>query len=69
MLAQIQDMYGTHNTEDQVFFSDANEAVLFVTDQNGDQVLMTVLTNLGAWYAEGVIKSVEELRTQWLSTG
>ena len=69
MLEQIQDMYGPQNTEDRVFFSDRNEAVLVVTDRSGAAGMMTVLTNLGAWYADGTITSLQELRTKWLSPG
>jgi hypothetical protein len=69
VLEQIQDMYGPQNTEDRVFFSDRNEAVLMVTDRDGVAGMMTVLTNLGAWYADGTIGSLQELRDKWLSPG
>ena len=67
VLEQIQDMYGPQNTEERVFFSDRNEAVLMVTDRDGVVGMMTVLTNLGAWYADGTISSLQELRDKWLS--
>ena len=67
VLDQIRDMYGTQNDEDAVFFSDADEAVIFVTDRNGVQGLVAVLTNLAAMYADGTIGSAEELRAKWLS--
>jgi len=69
VLEQIQDMYGPQNTEDKVFFSDRNEAVLLVADRNGVQGMMAVLTNLAAWYADGTIPSVQELRDKWLTAG
>jgi len=62
-------MYGPQNTEDRIFFSDRDEAVLMVTDRNGVAGMMTVLTNLAAWYADGTIGSLQELRDKWLSPG
>ena len=67
ILDQIRDMYGPQNDEDAVFFSDADEAVIFVTDRNGVQGLVAVLTNLAAMYADGTIGSAEELRAKWLT--
>ena len=67
VLDQIRDMYGEQNDEDAVFFSDADEAVIFVTDRNGVQGLVAVLTNLAAMYADGTIGSAEELRAKWLT--
>ena len=67
VLEQIRDMYGAQNDEDAVFFSDAGEAVIFVTDRNGVQGLVAVLTNLAAMCADGTIGSAEELRTNWLT--
>ena len=67
VLDQIREMYGPQNDEDAVFFSDADEAVIFVTDRNGVQGLVAVLTNLAAMYADGTIGSAEELRAKWLT--
>ena len=67
VLDQIRDMYGPQNDEDEVFFSDADEAAIFVTDRHGAQALLAVLTNLAAMCADGTIASAEELRTQWLT--
>ena len=67
VLDQIRDMYGAQNNEEAVFFSDADEAAIFVTDRNGVQGLLAVLTNLAAMYADGTIGSAEELRAKWLS--
>jgi len=69
VLEQIQDIYGPQNTAEQVFFSDRDEAVILVTDRNGASGMMTVLTNLGAWYADGTIGSLQELRDNWLTPG
>jgi hypothetical protein len=51
-----------------VFFSDRNEAMLVVEDRNGVKGLFTALTNLGAWYADGTIKTAQELREQRLTS-
>ena len=69
VLGQIQDMYGAQNSEDRVFFSDNNQAVLSIVDRSGTPGMMTVLTNLGAWYADGTIGSLQELRDKWLAPG
>ena len=69
VLQQIQEMYGAQNSERDVFFSDTDEAVIFVKDRHGVQGLAAVLTNLARWYADGTIASVEELRAHWLSNG
>jgi hypothetical protein len=66
VLGQIQDMYGPQNSEDRVFFSDRDEAVLLVIDKNGVQGLAVVLTNLSNWISDGTIESVAELREKWL---
>ena len=68
ILSQIQQMYGAHNSQDQVFFSDRDEAALFVVDRNGVTGLL-VLTNLAHMLADGTIPSVEELRSKWLTPG
>jgi len=67
VLEQIQDLYGPQNSDDRVFFSDGNEAVLVVVDQNGVRGMFVALTNLGAWYTDGTIKTVQELRKEWLT--
>ena len=66
VLQQIQDIYGNQNTEHDVFFADRGEAVIFVRDRQGVSTIMTVLTNLAEWYADGTIASLDELRTDWL---
>jgi len=67
VLDQIRDMYGAQNNQEAVFFSDADEAAIFVTDRNGVQGLLAVLTNLAAMSADGTIGSAEELRAKWLT--
>jgi hypothetical protein len=66
VLEQIQDMYGEQNTQQDVFISDNDEAVILVKDRNGTKGLVAVLTNLAAMYEDGTIASVEDLRNQWL---
>jgi hypothetical protein len=62
----VQEGYGLQNTVDEVFFTDADEAAIFVKASNGTSPLMANLTNLAAWRADGTIPSDEELRTDWL---
>ncbi len=62
----IQEGYGSQNTVDEVFFTDADEAALFVKASNGTSTLMANLTSLAAWRADGTIPSDEELKTHWL---
>lgn len=66
ILEFIQVGYGPQNTEDNVFFSDAGDATIFVRAQDGSSPLCAVLTNLAAWRADGTIKSDQELKHQWL---
>jgi hypothetical protein len=66
VLTIIQEGYGPHNNVDKVFFSPANEAVIFVRLTNGMSVVMANLSNLAAWRADGKISSDDELRTKWL---
>ncbi len=46
ILEYIQDLYGTQNTEKDVFISENNEAVLFVKDIKGTIGICVVLTNV-----------------------
>jgi len=66
VLTIIQQGYGPHNSTDKVFFSPANEAVMFVRLSNGTSIVMANLSNLAAWRADGTISSDDELRTKWL---
>jgi hypothetical protein len=49
-----------------VFFTDADEAAIFVKASNGTFRLMVNLSNLAAQRADGTISSDEELKTDWL---
>jgi hypothetical protein len=49
-----------------VFFTDADEAAIFVKASNGASPPMANLSNLAAWRADGTIPSDEELKTDWL---
>lgn len=67
ILGLIQDAYGSENSEDEVFFSDRDEAVIFVRgDSESGDLGMAVLTNLAEGLADGTISSVEELKREWL---
>ena len=67
ILRIIQEEYGPQNTAREVFFTDADEAALFIEARDGTKVMMVDLTNLAAWLQDGIIKSEDDLRTNWLS--
>ena len=66
ILEMIQGAYGQQNTVDNVFFSERDEAVIFVKTATGTTPLMVVLTNLAKCRADGTIASDEELKRKWL---
>ena len=66
ILRIIQEGYGLQNTADEVFFTDAHEAVIFVKASDGSSRVMANLTNLATWRADGTIPSDEELKRDWL---
>jgi hypothetical protein len=66
VLRIIQQGYGPQNTAEQVFFTDADEAAIFVKASDGTSRVMANLTNLAALRADGTISSDEELRKKWL---
>jgi hypothetical protein len=66
VLTTIQQGYGPQNSVDAVFFTDADEAVIFVKASDGTSNLMANLTNLAAWRADGTIPSDEKLKRDWL---
>ena len=66
ILTIIQQGYGPQNTTDEVFFTDADEAVIFVKSSDGSVPVCADLTNLAAWRADGTISSEEELNKKWL---
>jgi len=69
VLGQIQDIYGPQNQEGDVFFSDPDEAAIFVKDRAGASVGVVVLTNVARMYEDGTISSLDELRRDWLRAG
>ena len=66
ILGMIQQGYGSQNIVDDVFFTDANEANIFVRATDGTTPVMANLTNLAAWRADGTIPSDDELKREWL---
>ncbi|MEP6570382.1 MAG: hypothetical protein ABJC10_11475 [Acidobacteriota bacterium] len=66
ILRMIQEEYGPQNTEKEVFFSETDEAVLFVKARDDTSPLMVVLTNLAAWRQDGTIANDDVLRSEWL---
>jgi hypothetical protein len=68
ILAIIAEQFGARNTTGGVFFTDADEAALFIKAPDGTGVAAANLTNLAAWRADGTITSDEELKSEWLPT-
>jgi hypothetical protein len=66
ILAIIQRGYGHQNSIDKVFFTNANDAVIFVSASDGTSPLMANLSNLATWRANGTISSDDELKSDWL---
>jgi hypothetical protein len=62
----IRQGYGPQNSIDKVFFSDSDDAVIFVKFSDGTIPLMVNLTVLATLRADGTIPSDEELKRQWL---
>jgi len=65
VLVEVQELWGPQNSEADVFFTQANDAALFVKARDGSSPVAVVLTNLGRWYAEGSL-TLEELHRQIL---
>ena len=66
ILRIIQEGYGLQNTADEVFFTEADEAVMFVKASDSSSRVMAKLSNLAGLRADGTIPSDEELRRDWL---
>ena len=66
ILTIIQEGYGSQNTADEVFFTDADDAAILVKASDGTPTLIANLTNLAAWRADGTIPSDEKLKSDWL---
>ena len=66
ILRLIQVHHGSHNTEDEVTFTERDEAVIWAKGEGGSIPLMANLTNLAKWRADGTIPTEEELIRDWL---
>ena len=55
ILKIIQHEYGFQNTVDEVFFTSADEAAIFVKALDGTSPMMANLSNLAAWRSDGTI--------------
>jgi len=66
ILELIRSHYGFRNTPEEVIFSDQDEAVIWVKEDDGSIPLMVNLTNLAKWRANGMIPTEEELLREWL---
>jgi len=62
ILSVIQEGYGPHNSLNKVYFTPANEAVIFVRLANGMTIVMANLSHLAACCADGTIAGDEELK-------
>lgn len=69
ILRMVQEGFGLQNTEEEVFFTDAGEAAIFVKARDGIIPVCVALTNLAAWRADGTISSDAELKRDWLRVG
>jgi hypothetical protein len=63
VLSEIQQYWGSQNSVDDVFFTERDEAVLFVRARDGRTAVIIALTNLGRWHEDGTL-SLEDLREQ-----
>ena len=61
VLTEIQRYWGPQNTVDRVFFTERDEAVLFVLDRDGGVPIVIVLTNIGEMHRDGTL-SLDALR-------
>lgn len=68
ILGCIRELYGDQNTTDDVFFSDEDEAVIFVREADGSSPIMVVLTNIGLLAREGGL-SRDEICNEHLVPG
>ena len=66
VLVIIQQGYGPHNSVDRVYFSPADEAIMFCKLANGMNAAFVNLSNLAARRADGTIANDDELRTKYL---
>jgi hypothetical protein len=66
VLRMIQQGYGLQNSLARVFFTDTDEAAIFVKVSMGKSLFMANLTNLAAWRGDGRITSDEELKRDWM---
>jgi hypothetical protein len=66
ILVVIQQGYAPQNTADIVFFTERDEAVIFVKASDGTSPLMANLSNLATLRANGTISSDDELKSEWL---
>ena len=55
VLNEVQAHWQKQNTVDEVFFTDQDEAALFVRARDGSWRVMVVLTNLGVWHRDGTL--------------
>src|SRR5690348_16269950 len=59
ILREIRSFWGPQNSIHDVFFSNQDEAALFVKARNGSSQVVVVLTNLGRWVADGTLSKFQ----------
>ena len=69
ILAIIQRECGPQNTLAEVFFTDDDEAALFVKARDDTSPVFANLTNLALFRADGTIANDRELKEKWLKLG
>jgi hypothetical protein len=66
ILSQVQDIYGPHNQARRVNFDETGKAFISAVDRKHMPVISVNLTDIAISYSDGTIKSVDDLRRNWL---
>lgn len=66
ILTQVQDIYGPHNSARRFNFDENDAASISVVDDKYTPVILVNLTDLANQFSQGLIKSVDDLRRNWL---
>jgi len=66
ILSHVQDIYGSYNQAKRVDFDENGKASISAVDRKHQPVILVNLTDIGKSYSDGTIKSVDDLRRNWL---
>lgn len=66
ILTQVQDIYGSYNEAKRVDFDKTGKASISAVDRKHTPVILVNLTDVAKSYSDGTIKSVDDLRRNWL---